>query len=364
MTTPVLTLDELAAAQDQPEVPINADLRKLDVLVQPTVFSRVASLPGSPVSGERYILTAATGGGQIDDIAYYSNGWLFITPLTGWEVWIRDERLKVRWGTGSPLGWDEVTSTGGGGASITVTATGSPTVVVTDITEIIVAGQAVVDELSPGVAQITVLDQSGGGGGGGGGFDPWVQDINEDGSTLTNWTQVSGSWANSGGKILANNPANSTEGDNWALTYTVPVPTTLEVFEADILVTSWNAGTVSRVGLYFCGSFSASNPQNQGTTVCFQFDGTTNQASLEWVRPFTAGGSASGSFALVLGSTHNMRLVKAGGFIDVFIDGVYVTTIVTAPTNYGDVANQVGLYCGGVTASFSNIKHWSPANPM
>jgi len=117
MTTPKLGMDEVAASQSQPEVPINASLRLLDVLVQCNVLSQVAALPGSPSEGDAYILTATTGGGSAADIAYYSGGWNFISPQLGWMAYVIDEAARYEFVGGSPAGWELFAAAGGGGGA-------------------------------------------------------------------------------------------------------------------------------------------------------------------------------------------------------------------------------------------------------
>lgn len=110
--TPILKLQELDAAQAQPEVKVNAAWRALEVVVQLRVLERVASLPGTPVDGDRYILTAATGGGEEHDVAYYSGGWHFFAPETGWKAYVVDDAADFIF---LESGWAEYSAGGGGG---------------------------------------------------------------------------------------------------------------------------------------------------------------------------------------------------------------------------------------------------------
>lgn len=89
--TPNLVLPYLAANQSQKHVTVNEALRRLDALVQVTVQSAaLASPPGSPAEGQRWILPAApTGawaghGGQI--AAWQDGAWAFYAPLDGWTA--------------------------------------------------------------------------------------------------------------------------------------------------------------------------------------------------------------------------------------------------------------------------------------
>lgn len=67
------------------------DTRKLSVVTQLGVKSRVASLPGSPANGDIHILTAGANEG---DIAVRDAGaWVYITPNPGWRAF--DEAAGV-----------------------------------------------------------------------------------------------------------------------------------------------------------------------------------------------------------------------------------------------------------------------------
>ena len=98
MTTPNLTMDELAASQSQPHVTHNTALRILDALV----FLRFAGIAqdtppaDSPMVAEGTCYDISNGSplasgawaGHDGDVAYYSGGtWLFVTPQEGWLAW-------------------------------------------------------------------------------------------------------------------------------------------------------------------------------------------------------------------------------------------------------------------------------------
>lgn len=120
MTTPNLSLPELAPSQSQPHVTLNAALRYLDALVQLTVESISNTPPGSPVDGACYIVgsspTGAWVGREHAVAAYIGTDWYFWTPGIGWKAFVRDLALDHVYGTGSPLGWEELSSGAGSGA--------------------------------------------------------------------------------------------------------------------------------------------------------------------------------------------------------------------------------------------------------
>ncbi len=110
MTTPILKLPELADQQASAYIPHNQALRTLEAVAQLTVIARVSALPAGspdPVDGDRYILTAADGGGAAGDIAYYSGGWRFVTPEVGWVAWVLLDADRYTCEETSPgvLGW-------------------------------------------------------------------------------------------------------------------------------------------------------------------------------------------------------------------------------------------------------------------
>ncbi len=89
--TPNLVLPYLAANQSQKHVTVNEALRRLDALVQVTVQSMaLATPPGSPVEGQRWIIPAAPTGawaGHAGQIAAWQDGaWAFYVPLDGWTA--------------------------------------------------------------------------------------------------------------------------------------------------------------------------------------------------------------------------------------------------------------------------------------
>lgn len=114
MTTPILGMDELAAAQSQPEVIVNAALRALEAAMQISALGYQNSPPGSAAEGDRYIVgdtPTGTWTGHAQEIAYYSGGWQFLQPLPGWRAYVVgdaeyvfDESSSGYWLPGGPGG--------------------------------------------------------------------------------------------------------------------------------------------------------------------------------------------------------------------------------------------------------------------
>ena len=83
---------------------ISEDLRLVSALVQARALSRSTSLPTSGSLGDIYIVpgAAATNANNIAlwDGTPGAEVWVYLAPEPGWEIWILDEELRVRF-TGS-----------------------------------------------------------------------------------------------------------------------------------------------------------------------------------------------------------------------------------------------------------------------
>lgn len=108
--TPRLDMPEISENQALKYLTHNSAIRILDAIVQCTPIDKdLTAPPGSPSDGDTYIVgSGATGdwAGQDDDIAYYqSSGWIFITPIEGWHVYVQDEgKFYTFWG--ASIGWE------------------------------------------------------------------------------------------------------------------------------------------------------------------------------------------------------------------------------------------------------------------
>lgn len=121
-----LLLPYIMAAQAQKHVTHNEALRLLDGVVQLSVLDRdLASPPGSPAEGARYIVSGSGTGawaGWGGDVALWVDGaWVRLPAGPGWLAWVQDEAaLCVRIGaTWVPLsmGATGTFSTSPGGAT-------------------------------------------------------------------------------------------------------------------------------------------------------------------------------------------------------------------------------------------------------
>jgi len=79
----------------------DSNLELLSVLAGANAKSRTTSLPGSPNSGDIYIVPSGAGSNPNDIAVYDSPGnagaWSYFTPQKGWTFWIDDESAFYSW---------------------------------------------------------------------------------------------------------------------------------------------------------------------------------------------------------------------------------------------------------------------------
>jgi len=98
----ILALPYLQPAQAQKHVTHNEALRRLDVLVQLTVFDRDRETPpAAPAEGARHIVGPGASGvwaGHSGEIAVFLDGvWDFVIPQPGWQSSVLDEGTALVW---------------------------------------------------------------------------------------------------------------------------------------------------------------------------------------------------------------------------------------------------------------------------
>lgn len=117
MTTPNFELPEWIQDQNQPHITVNTALRILECLAQLRVQAMdLTAPPTTPDDGDCYIPASGAAGewaGHDNDVAMFiGGGWVFRTPKYGWEAWVVDDALKVRYDdTMSPAEWMPTEST-------------------------------------------------------------------------------------------------------------------------------------------------------------------------------------------------------------------------------------------------------------
>jgi len=115
--TPNLALPYIIAAQAQKHVTHNEAIRALDAILQLMVLDKdLASPPGAPADGDRYIVASSPTGawsGQAGKVAAYQDGaWAILAPREGWLAWVADEDTLYAYGGSA---W--AIFAGGGGGS-------------------------------------------------------------------------------------------------------------------------------------------------------------------------------------------------------------------------------------------------------
>ncbi len=91
--TPLLGLPYLLSNQARKHATLNESLRVLDGTVQLSVLDRdMTAPPAEADEGARYLIGSEPSGewaGHSGKIGLYSDGgWIFLTPVTGWRVWV------------------------------------------------------------------------------------------------------------------------------------------------------------------------------------------------------------------------------------------------------------------------------------
>jgi hypothetical protein len=83
---------------------MDANLLKLDTLVQLSVKDKdLATPPGSPATGDRYIVAGSPTGawaGHATHVTVWSGAaWIFYAPKAGWFSYVEDEALFYKFTT-------------------------------------------------------------------------------------------------------------------------------------------------------------------------------------------------------------------------------------------------------------------------
>lgn len=113
-------------SQSQKEVTVNQAFTRIDAILNTGAKSKTVNTPpGSPVSGDLYIVGSSPTGawaGQAGKLAYYDQIWRFITPNEGMSLWVDDEDLIYSYTgsswVGSIFGETNTASNLGSGAGV------------------------------------------------------------------------------------------------------------------------------------------------------------------------------------------------------------------------------------------------------
>ena len=125
-TTPHLDLPYILASQAQKEVTHNEALNRLDAALHASVRDRhLTAPPSGSADGDRHLVAAgATGAwaGQEGKLAAWYDGWIFLSPVEGWAVWVADEAVNLRYDGAAWAEVNNVTSVQGRTGAVSLTA--------------------------------------------------------------------------------------------------------------------------------------------------------------------------------------------------------------------------------------------------
>jgi len=104
MPTPNLALVPVASAQSQKHVTVNEAFARLDAATQLTVKDQTRTAPPlASDDGDRYLIASGASGawashdGEIAAWDAGAQGWIFLDPREGWQVWVIDEQQLLRY---------------------------------------------------------------------------------------------------------------------------------------------------------------------------------------------------------------------------------------------------------------------------
>ncbi len=185
--------------------------------------------------------------------------------------------------------------------------------------------------------------------------------INETGTSLTNWTQASGSWSVVSSAFQVNTGATTAR----FLAWTPRIAQSAMIIEADVnMSSSGGFGADNRIGFNIgCQSTGAG-----GALATMRSTGALTPASTgtiydEQPQGVTAG-PASLTFLWNLNQYYRLRVVAIGNIMDIWVDGVYKYTLLRAPNPAAAAENSyVCLYAYNCIANFKNIKMYTLTLP-
>jgi hypothetical protein len=84
---------------------LSEDLRRISALVQARATSRTAALPATGAAGQVAVVPS-TGGANANALALWDElagvpSWVYLTPQEGWDIWIADEMMHLRFTAGA-----------------------------------------------------------------------------------------------------------------------------------------------------------------------------------------------------------------------------------------------------------------------
>lgn len=186
---------------------------------------------------------------------------------------------------------------------------------------------------------------------GGGGIN-WELVVDEDGSSIANWTSVSGTWATDGSVIKQTNNAGASR-----LKYNNKVIQVPMIMEVEVMFPSAGQSTSANMaGGMLSGWDGAGSGSNCGRL-------HMNNKTADFIQIERDSVTAVNSLAGVWGilDTWYTLMIISGIFLTIYLDG----TIKVTGGNMGGLynANYIGLFVQDATVHFRNFKVWNLTIP-
>lgn len=192
----------------------------------------------------------------------------------------------------------------------------------------------------------------------------WTQVINESGSSLANWTLISGSWSVVSSAFHIDTGATTFRNLGW----TAKIAQSAIIFQADVrLVSTGGFAADNRVGLRF--NCNGGNSDGTGVAVALRSTGALTPAStgkIYWEQTYGVAGGPSVAYLFNLDTFYTLRVVSVGNVIDLYVNGVYLTSGVRFFSTATPAALEfayVTLFAYNCRADFKNIKMYAPTLP-
>jgi hypothetical protein len=185
---------------------------------------------------------------------------------------------------------------------------------------------------------------------GGGGGVTWTQDVNESGSSLTNWTAGAGTWTTDGTVINSALSAGATTD----LRYNTKLALAAGfIFEAEMQFPSASQSAAPDIIGLVIGTDSAVAGGGFGAGL----DRVNSRIQTERYEQAIQGVLSTAAFSL--DTWYKLRLLYAGGPIcTVYLDGALVGTVRVDNTGLGD-QSYIALRTFDARGQFRNIKAWT-----
>jgi hypothetical protein len=234
----------------------------------------------------------------------------------------------------------EKTITIPGGSGITVEDEGTPLATSADTLDFVGAG---VTATGAGATKTITIP---------GGGSAWTLSIDEDGSSVANWTSRDGTWSSTGTVIRQTNT-----GIEANLHYTALVPLAMVAVEMDVFLPSSNA-TDDYIGM----DIGTDSSNTNGFSQRYYLKKTGTSAAIATYQ--------SGAETIFAATTVNydtwytMAALVSGGRISFWLDGTLLRTAWLSPNGNLIDIRYFGIFTALAAGDFRNIKVWTPTLPF